>query len=136
MLAPHKLRTINLLVPDSVRYLDLWPNERGFVEWFVLPAVPELEPNLMQILNSPGSVLVAAHGQQDEVWMRADCVRALGSFKSPENVALLKGLLTDTGVGYAGLSNESDHSPYGVRLAAYHALVSWGVQVPKPGQDP
>jgi hypothetical protein len=71
----------------------------------------------------------------DSYQKREEGVRALRYFKSDQNIARVKRLISDPGWGYLKRAPENDGVEvrwYGVRDQAFRTLRAWGVEVEKP----
>jgi len=126
---------------DEVRRFPGVVDEKGYFAWqpseillsgtrfhgyTVNVPVDERQENLAhQMLDSERvSVGVTRHAEND----RENAVLALGYFRSPENVQLLKSLLEDPQIEHDVMGQLS----YPVRAVAYQVLSRWGVDVAKP----
>lgn len=65
---------------------------------------------------------------------RTEGARALAYFKSDDNLAIVRPLLTDRGVTYEqpALRGEAGERIYGVRYAAYQTMKAWRIEVEQP----
>ena len=126
--------------------------EAGDVNALYLPVDRHLEDLARRIIRAPADYIKTSDFQPPkdeaarknyEVWLgysrdllRAAAVKALGHFKSDENIALLKPLLDDP--AFSGITHFEGGQPidlgreYYIRKATYEVLREWGVAVKEP----
>ena len=63
--------------------------------------------------------------------LREDAVKSLRTFKSDDNIALLKSLLSDVTIRNENRP-DGEFRVYFIRRAAYDVLSEWGTKVEKP----
>ncbi len=117
-----RTETFSLPVPHEVFAGTSW-RYRGTELRLTVPVDDRLQLRAIEFLRSK------THYQR---YLGA---QALGHFKSEENIARLKAMLSDTGYSYlehAETNAGIEVRHYGVREGAYAALEAWGVTVPKP----
>lgn len=113
----------------------------------IVPICPRLQSVALRMIRSPEKVLPTrkemshvsdedyeAMFKEDTGTLRRMGVECLATFKSRNNIALLKGFLNDP---FIEMDPQRDWrvKVYSVRRAAYEVLTKWGVQVDKPTWD-
>lgn len=118
----------------------------------IVPVCPRLESIARRMIKSPQTILPSreavphlSRSQYDEFWaidigtLKRMGVQCIESFKSKDNIDMLRGLLQDPFIE-ADFKNDFRSQVYSVRRTAYEVLTKWGVKVAKPnwmvGEDP
>ncbi len=119
--AVQRLHTFRLNVPRDLTVGTKW--EKDYALQLTVPVDKQLEKRARKYLHS------------ENYSERREGARALRYFKSDENIAQVKSLLSDHGYGYWQhplQNNGIEVRHYGVREDAYYTLKFWGVEVEKP----
>ncbi len=91
--------------------------------YLVVPADPEFKEKVIAQLRSP------------HMWDRAAAADQAQNYRSDDTIAVLTGLLTDSGVFDTKVRKNGawvDSPVYPVRQVAYDTLISFGLAVPRP----
>ena len=119
--AIKRIHTFGLHVPRE-RIVDTqWEKYHGLI--LNVPVNKQLEQRALEFITS------------ENYLEREQAAKALRYFKSNENIARLKSLLSDPGWAYRRHpehNNGIEVRYFGIRDSAYQTLKSWGVDVDKP----
>lgn len=112
-----------------------------YLQRFAVPIDERTEALCLRMLRSPASIQAAPastgwSGINPLGWIRQAGVHCLKPFRSDQNIALLKSLLTDREVVTTNDPQNVQRRVYVVRKGAFEVLQSWGVAIPTPSFEP
>lgn len=119
--AIERIHTFSLYVPRERITGTQWEKYHGLI--LNVPVNTQLEKRAIEFTSS------------ENYLEREQAARALRYFKSDDNIARLKSLLSDPGWAYfrhPENNNGIEVRHYGIRKEVYQTLKSWGVEVEKP----